>query len=165
MENKLSGIMLTAAALAGYAVITKADKYELVVASTPTEKNLVKREGGFETYIVNLKAIAEDKLEQLSQLFNGRNEVPIEEAQGLFMTANIINREGVRLPIKGEKVTCIVDWVNGKDFAETAQQVLRVSAPPLVKQSVTPAKLDVTKFFKAEEPAITHEKKEESVLV
>ena len=79
------------AALAGYAFITpsmKGRKIELEVSSNVTEKNRVISETGRESYIVGLKAIA-PKVLAVKQLFASREEVDIEETNGLFLTGNI----------------------------------------------------------------------------
>ncbi len=111
--------------LANYQVITEPGLYLLESLSNVTESNLVSDEGENPRYIANFKAIAADKVAQLKQVFAGKEEVSIEETNGLFLTANIWKREGknASLPMKGEKVECIVDFVPSR---EGDAQVLRI---------------------------------------
>lgn len=131
--------------LAAYSVISAPGKYELEVLSNVTEGNLVAdADGSNPRYIANLKAIAADKLPQLKQVFADKQEVPIEETNGLFLTANIWKREGraADLPMKGEKVEVTVDYVESRE----QEKVLRVTNIKR-KPAIAPAKLDLASFF------------------
>lgn len=98
------------------------------VAQNVSERNYIAptEPGKNGKYIVTLKAVAADQIDRLKELFRNRDEVPIEETNGIFMTASIWeNQEGVTpdLPIRGEEVLCNVDYVMNK---EKTQRLLRV---------------------------------------
>jgi hypothetical protein len=116
------------------------------VASTVTEKNLVKNSGGNgESYIVGFKAIADDKMAQVLEVFKGNQKVAIEMTQGLFLTGNMWKNTGLkRLPIKNEKVDVVIDWVPTRENKD--EVVLRIKAMNL-RPVAEAKKLDVSSFF------------------
>jgi hypothetical protein len=153
-ETVLSGIMFATENLEkqGYAFIDSPGTYTLEVASTVTEKNLVKNSGGNgESYIVGFKAIAEDKKAQVLEVFTGKNEVPIEMTQGLFLTGNLWKNAGLkRLPIKGEKVDVVIDHVSTREDKEV--MVLRVKTMNLRPVSEA-KKMTIQSFFSGAAPS------------
>lgn len=145
-EVVLSGIMFATENLekAGYSFIDLPGTYTLEVASNVSEKNLVKNANG-ESYIVGFKAIAEDKKAQVLEVFSGKNEVPIEMTQGLFLTGNLWRNPSLkRLPMKGEKVDVVIDWVSTREDKEIT--VLRIKTMNLRPVSEA-KKLDIASFF------------------
>lgn len=112
-------IMFKRTALALFAIITAPGKYLLTNYSDVTERNLVDGK-----YITTLKAIPADKLGQVKEVFGKENAVEIEKTNGLFLTTNIWDRPGVRLPGKGEVVEATVGYVKSR----TGEDVLRVTA-------------------------------------
>lgn len=144
MENQ-SGIIFKTEALKNYTQVDQAKTWILEVAGNVTERNLFTDESG-SRYIVNLKAVAKDKLAQLVETFKGHEALPIETTSGLFMTASIWKNEGSTpaLPMRGEKVKCTVGFVASRD----GEEVLRVT-----NIAVQPAeegkKLDLSKLFAA----------------
>lgn len=123
-----------------YDIITEEmSKVELEVTSSVSSKNLIpeKEENGKTIpahYIVNLKAIAADKVPALKALlekYHDKDEFPIEETKGLFLTATLFaNGKNLELPIKNEKVVCSIGTVEDREKNE----VLRVTS-----MSVRPA--------------------------
>lgn len=131
--------------LAKYKTISTPGKYELEVASNVSEKNRITDEDGKNPrYIVNLRAVANDKLPQLRELFKDQEEVEIEETNGLFLTGNIWERDGQKttLPMKGEKVDCAVDTVTSRE----GEEVLRV-VNMRVNPSAAPEAISLDTFF------------------
>ncbi len=109
------------------------NKVELEVTSSVSEKNLIpeKTENGKTIpahYIVNLKAIAADKVPDLKALLEkhaGKAEFPIEETKGLFLTGTLFaNAKSLELPIKNEKVVCSIGTVEDRE----GNEVLRVTS-------------------------------------
>lgn len=146
METEKSGIKIKTTSLAKYDLITKPGTYLLKVLSTVTEKNLVESEKtGRESFICSLAAIAEDKFPQVKEVFAGKEEVDIEDTQGLFMTANIWKNgeEQPALPMKNEVVKATIERVLARDSDELVLRVtgIQVMAPAKAE------KLDITKFF------------------
>jgi hypothetical protein len=149
-------IMFKTVLLAAYSIISAPGKYELEVLSNVTEGNLVAdADGQNPRYIANLKAVAADKLPQLKQVFADKQEVPIEETNGLFLTANIWQREGraADLPMKGEKVEVTIDYVESRE----QEKVLRVTNIKR-KPAVAAPKLDLASFFAPVTQTATAEK-------
>ena len=118
-----------------YDVITEEmSKVELEVTSSVSSKNLIpeKEENGKTIpahYIVNLKAIAADKVPALKALLEkhaGKEEFPIEETKGLFLTGTLFanSAKAVELPIKNEKVVCSIGTVEDRE----GNEVLRVTS-------------------------------------
>lgn len=157
MEQNLSGIMFTKAMLATFVLLQKPGKYLAQVFNNVTENALVADEetGDNPRYIINLRAIAPDQLVQLKEVFKGKEEVPIEETNGLFLTCNAWLRKDNKgeftvmptLPVKGEEIEVIVGEVLNRE-QEPVWRVIshRVSA------ATKAAKLDVVHLFE-EEPA------------
>lgn len=129
--------------LVGYVLIEKPGKYELESSSNVTDKNLVTDESGRSRYIAGFKAIASDKLDQIKAVFAGKDEVSIEQTNGLFLTANIWANEGqvADLPMKGEKVDVTVDYVEAREGG----QVLRITNVKR-KPAQVASKLDLSTF-------------------
>lgn len=147
-DGESSGITFKKAQLAQFLLIDDIGKYDLPVFSNVTDRALVLDEDGTKPrYIVNLKAIAADKFAQLKALFATREEVPIEETNGLFMTANIWknNEQEPALPLKGELLECMVGIVPNRE----GQPVLRVVSHR-VHAAKKAAKVDLLNFFKEE---------------
>lgn len=142
MENQ-SGIIFKTDALKNYTQISRPGTYELEVAGNVTERNLFTDESG-SRYIVNLKAVADDKLAQLVEAFKGQESLPIEATSGLFMTASIWKNAGStpQLPMRGEKVKVTVGHVASRD----GEEVLRVTNIA-VQPAETGKKLDLSKLF------------------
>jgi len=148
-------IKFKTALLGLYATITSPGRYELQVANNVSDSNLVSdEEGKSERYIVNLRAIAQDKLEQVKAVFAGKEEVEIDQTNGLFMTANIWKQKDkpANLPMKGEIVDVTVDFVESRE----GEQVLRITNIQR-KAAQKAARLDVLHFFAAEEVAASVE--------
>lgn len=141
-------IMFKRTYLTSYRIITEPGKYALQVSNDVSEKNLVTNEDGtFPRYIAGLKAIAVDKLPQLKAAFGDADEVPIEQLNGVFMSANIPANEYTILPAKGELIDTVVDYVMN---AEKSGQVLRAISTKVRKAKTAPV-FDVVKFFEATE--------------
>jgi len=142
--------------LANYAVITLPGKYELEVASDVSPDRLIIDEDGSNArHIVNLKAVASDKLDQLKAAFGNKTEINIEQTNGCFMTANVWKREGQNsdLPMKGETVDAIVDYVTPREGEE---KVLRITSLKR-KPSKVAQKISLNEFFGVEAPAATEQ--------
>lgn len=130
--------------LKNYAIITEPGKYALRVSNDVTDNNLVTNEDGlFPRYIVTLKAIPADKTSQLREVFRENEEVDIECMNGVFMTGNVYQKEGVKLPAKGEVVDCVVEYVKSRDSEELVLRVISLKVHP----SIQAPKLDIMKFF------------------
>lgn len=160
-----SGIMIKKTLLATFVIIAEAGKYKIPVLSNVTEAALVDDgDGNNPRYIINLRAIAQDKLAQVQEVFKDKEEVPIEDTNGLFMTCNAWVRrdnEGKftvmpELPVKGEEIEAVVAPVKSRD----AEEVLRVTNHRVIAAKRA-TRLDITKLFKTEEAP---ENKEEKVL-
>lgn len=124
MEN--SGIIFKRLQLGSFSPITAPGKYELTVLNNVSEKNLfTDEETQRSRYIVSLKAIAPDKIPAIREVFNGKEEVAIEDTNGLFLTGSIWKNgdEQPALPMKGETVEVTVGYVASQD----AEEVLRVT--------------------------------------
>lgn len=119
-----SGILFKTSLLDKFALIDSPGKYNLTVLNNVSEKNLFTDDKG-SRYIVNLKAIAKDKAQQVAETFAGQESVAIEETNGLFMTASIWKPEGQSpsLPMKGEEVEVTVGYVASQE----GEEVLRVT--------------------------------------
>ena len=159
----MNTIMFKKASLATFAIITAAGKYALQVYSNVSDKNLVTDENGENPrYIVTLRAIPADKLPQLKAVFAENEEVPIENTNGLFLTANIWKREGQQtvLPMKGETVEAII----GEVLSREGEPVLRVTDLK-VSSAITANKLDLVSFFseKSEEAEVVAETEVETL--
>lgn len=146
MENQ-SGIIFKREQLGNYSPINEPGTYELEVAGNVTEKNLFTDESG-SRYIVNLKAIAKDKLQQVKETFKEHESLPIEQTAGLFMTGSIWKNGAITLPMRGEKVKVTVAFVPSRD----GEEVLRVTNI-LVQPAKTAARLNVASFFAVEATA------------
>lgn len=155
--DKLSGIMFTKAMLATFILLSKPGKYLAKVFNNVTENALVSDEDGQNPrYIINLRAIAPDQLAQLKEIFKGKEEVPIEETNGLFLTCNAWIRKDSTgdytvmpaLPVKGEEIEVVIEEVLNRD-QEPVWRVVnhRVSA------AVRAEKLDIINLFEEEKPA------------
>jgi hypothetical protein len=68
-------------------------------------------------HIVNLRAVTDANVPKVLEKFAGKEEVDITDLNGLTMSHNIIENDGqtVNLPVKGEKVEAIIDWVDGRE--------------------------------------------------
>ncbi len=153
MENQ--GFQIKTTKLNGYATPSAPGTYELEVANNVTENNQYTDASGTR-YIVNLKAIAPDKLQQVKEAFKGKESISSEEANGLFMTGSIWKAEGKSsvLPMRGEIVKATLAFVPSRD-GEEVLRVTNISVQP-AKQA---ARLDVAKFFaEVEEDVLEHTK-------
>lgn len=154
MENSVNqGYQIKTSKLNGYATPSAPGTYELEVTNNVTENNQYTDASGTR-YIVNLKAIAPDKLEQVRQAFKGKESISSEEAQGLFMTGSIWKAEGKTpvLPMRGEIVKATLALVPSRD----GEEVLRITNI-LVQPAKQAARLDVAKFFaEVEEGELAH---------
>ena len=125
-----SGIKIAKASFAAlYAMILAPGTY-IVKAGTSNrifDENLKKHK-----WITNLKAVAAHKIDSVKEAFAGKEEVEIEDLNGLTMSANTIENEGqtIELPIKNSDVKVIVDYVTNKK----GERMLAVTG-----MSVTPA--------------------------
>lgn len=138
--------------LKDYRVIDRPmNKVELEVTSNVTEKNRINatEPGKSDKYIASLKAFAPDQAERIRELFLHREEVPIEETNGLFLTASIWDKgPDTYLPMKGEKVLVNIDYVPNREGV----QVLRPTN--LQAKAAEKAKaFDFSEFFGDEQPA------------
>lgn len=146
-EQELSGIKITRQKIENQYVFlpNPVGKVELTVAQNVTSKHRVLDDQGREKYIVNLKAIAPDQIEELINKFSEGDEIPIEELNGLTLTHSVwINdgQEPEHLPMKGEKVDCSVDYVQNRE----GQAVLRITN--MVQRPVAQAeKVSFEKLF------------------
>lgn len=120
-----STINFKRSSLAGFQQISEPGKYKVQVLNNVTDRNLVESASGRQSYIVSLKAIFPDKLEQLKQVFAESEEVAIEQTNGLFATGNIWKNsdETPALPMKGEEIEATVAYVPSRD----GEEVLRVT--------------------------------------
>ena len=119
-------------------------KVELTVTSQVDERHRVPTENGH-SYIVNLKAIAKDKLDDVLALFKENDEVPIAETNGLFLTGNIWHNEGSpapELPMKGEKILANIDYVENRE----GEEVLRVTTMA-IRAAATASQFDFDALF------------------
>lgn len=100
-------------------------KVSLAVAQNVSEKHKVTDDQGREKYIVNFKAIADDQIGEVLDKFANSDEIPVEELNGLTLTGSIWVNDGQapQLPMRGEKVDCIIDYVKDRQ----GDQVLRVT--------------------------------------
>lgn len=133
--------------LASYKQILTPGKFALQVSNDVTDKNLVTDEdGGKPRYIVGLKAIAPDKIAQLKEVFKDNSEVDIEQTNGLFMTLNIWKTGNEQLPVKGEFIACVADFVAPREGDE---RVLRIISHKVNAAKEAPA-LDLNTLFAEE---------------
>jgi len=140
--------------LAEFQVITEPGKYKLQVLNNVTDKNLVESANSRQSYIVSLKAISQDKLEQVKQVFAEAEEVAIEQTNGLFLTANIWKNsdETPALPMKGEEIEATIGYVPSRD----GEEVLRVTNMRVLGAK-SGKKLSLESFFATQPSAvITH---------
>jgi hypothetical protein len=117
---KTKGIMKTALNIskstftASHSVVRKPGKYLIIAGNNNRifDENLKKHK-----HIVNLRAVTEANVPKVMEKFAGKAEIDITDLNGLTMSANIIENEGqvVSLPIPGEKVEAIIDWVEGRE--------------------------------------------------
>lgn len=138
-EKQYSGITFKTETLKGYAVITQPmSKVELTVTRPVNEANkVVDQETGRARYIISLNAISLDKLDAVKELFRGKTEVPIEDTNSLFMTANVwVNNDvAVQLPMKGEKLFASIDWVTNRED-EMVLRVRDIALKPAAKATL-----------------------------
>lgn len=140
-------IKLKRAFLSACTLITQPGKYFLQVSNDVTEKNLVANaDGTAPRYIVGLKAITEDKLAQAREVFGENEEVNIEQTNGLFLTANIWQTGSETLPVKGEVVEAVVDYVTPRDGEELVLRVTNIR----VKKAINAPKVNLEKLFAAQ---------------
>lgn len=139
-----SGINFKREQLGQYRTITSPGTYELQVANNVSEKNLFRDADGKGRYIINLKAIASDKLAQVKETFKEAEVLPIEATAGLFMTGSIWKNgeETPVLPMKGETVKVTVGFVASRE----GEEVLRVTNI-VVQAAKQAAKLNLQEFF------------------
>lgn len=115
------------------------DKIVLEVLHSVTEKNLIVRENGRASYVISLKAIAEDKLplliEKFTDIVKNNQEALWEDTNGFFMTVNAWINDGERpsLPMKGEKINCSINWVDNQDKTSKVLRVIAYSLNPAVQ--------------------------------
>jgi len=149
-----TSIQFKRSSLAGYVAITEPGKYKLQVSNNVTDKNLVESENGRQSYIVGLKAIFPDKLEQVKQVFAETEEVAIEQTNGLFATGNIWKNGDSEpaLPMKAEEIEATVAYVPNRD----GEEVLRITNMRVLGAKTAP-KLSLEGLFAATTaPAIAH---------
>lgn len=143
---------------------TALPKVELTVASTVNEKNYIPPSAPDKSgkWIVTLKAIAIDNVARLKELFKHRDEVPIEEMNGLFMTGNIWEVEGMEkeLPSRGEKVLCSVGLVQLK---KEDRKALRITGEPKLQKAVKLDSINMDTFFTEEDELVLNEATEATV--
>lgn len=130
-------------------------KVALEVASRVTERNYVAptEPGKSGKYIVTLRAIAADKFPQLKSLFAKREEVPIEETNGLFLSAAIwVNDENVQpdLPMRGEIIHANIDYITDRK----GDSVLRVVGEIQLQKSTVAETLDLDTFLSEDDKAM-----------
>ncbi len=119
-----SGIMFKRALLAAYALLTKPGKWKVTVANNVDERSLVTDEKtGQRKYIINLKALAPDQYELAKDVFRDKEEVEIEDTNGLFLTSNAWFSPNQELPLKGEVVEAFLGYVKNR----AGVQVLRIT--------------------------------------
>jgi len=125
--NKMETIKFKKVLLAMFALITAPGKYAVQVLSNVSDANLYTDEvTGKQRYIVNLRAIAEDKKAEVFETFKDVEEVAIEDTNGLFLTASIWKNSPEHqpaLPMKNEFVDVTVDYVADREGV----QVLRIT--------------------------------------
>jgi hypothetical protein len=157
-----TGIKFKKDQLKNFAVITAPGKYELECSSNVTDRNLYTDAEGRSRYITGFKAIPIDKLAQLKAAFEGKEEVDIEDLNGITLTgASWINpgREDVELAVKGEKVTVVIGEVEDRE----KNVVLRVTNMQ-VKKAASVKKLDIDKFFAPETEEVTSNEESKTLV-
>jgi hypothetical protein len=123
-----------------------------------TEGNRVKgKDGKADKYIVQLKAIPEDKLEALKELFkDGKTEVPIREMRPILLSANLwVNNPEYppTLPMRDEEVYVNINYVDNK---ERNKKVLRATDIQM-KPATTGESMDWDKFLSNDQPPVDQE--------
>lgn len=131
--------------IVGYETFEKPGRYTLVCANNVTDKHLVcDPDGTNPRYIVNFKAIAPDKVKDVTAILMDNEEVDMELMKGMFLTYSIYvnDKPEVVLPIRGEKIECIIDLVTLRDGTDA----LRIVAATL-KERGKSKKFDSSVFF------------------
>jgi hypothetical protein len=89
--------------------------YEVIAGNSNLQAAELNGKLGKDKHIVNLRAIAAHNEEAVLALFEGRDEIEIEELNGLTMTHNIVVNTGrENVPMPGQKVKINVDFVKNK---------------------------------------------------
>jgi hypothetical protein len=145
MQNAAKKITKSSFLAAEYKVVRKTGKVFLVATNNnriwDDKLNLWK-------YIVNFRAITEENEAKVKALFAANPEgIEITDLNGLTMSCNIIDNGNVTLPIKGEKVECIISEVESK--RRNGEKVLIVESI-LVKKAV-----EADSFSFDDEPAVS----------
>lgn len=171
-QKQLSGIMFKAAWLLTFVLIEATGKYRVKVFSDTTEANFVAGEEGKNgKYITTLRAIAPDQVENARKVFTNpdgsqKEEVPIEETNGLFMTLSTWEKSGYekdKIPMKNEEIEILVELV---DNADKTAKVLRAqnhrllgakNAPKVGVGFLLPAQNEATKAKEAKAAAVNGE--------
>lgn len=131
--------------IVSYETFDEPGRYTFICANNVTDKHLVvDPDGQNPRYIVNFKAIPPDKIEEVTAILKEHEEVDIELMKGMFLTHSIYvnDKPDVILPIRGEKIECIVDKVVLRDGTEA----LRIVAATLRERPKT-KKFDASIFF------------------
>ena len=179
VKEKLTGVKFKTESLKTkkFVAITEPGLYLLTCLSNVTEANKIEvaPEDGenfesFEKYIMNLNAFFPDQLPTiLGGLKNEdgsvKTEIPVEHTKGWFATGNrVVNkrRPDMDLPMAGQQVKCVVDWVEPKD--RPGVQLLRIRTVQVVaaKKGKT---IDLTSFFAGTEEAQAVKSESEETLL
>ncbi len=131
--------------LVSYETFDSPGRYTFICANNVTDKHLVcDTDGQNPRYIVNFKAIPPDKIKELTALFMENEEVDVELVKGMFLTHSIYvnDKPDVILPIRGEKIECIVDKVELRD-GTTALRIVTAT----LREQAKPKKFDMSIFF------------------
>lgn len=85
-------------------------------------------------YIIGLKAIAKHNVDKFLGLFDGVDEIAIEDLSGLTMTANQPVNEGrANIPMKNQLVKIMVDYVDNKEKTGKVLAVKNIEVPKAMK--------------------------------
>ena len=131
--------------LVGYETFDEPGRFTFICANNVTDKHLVyDPDGQNPRYIVNFKAIPPDKVKEVAALFMENEEVDVELVKGMFLTHSIYvnDKPDIILPIRGEKIECIVDKVLLRDGTEA----LRIVTATL-RERAKSQKFDMSIFF------------------
>ncbi len=116
--------------LEGYRAIVEPGRYELAVLTNVDNRHIIKDQHDRDIYIVNFKAMAPDQTKKIVELFGSNDSIPLKDTSGLFLTGTFLRSETSEknLPMRGQRLEALVDWVQDKD---KSSKVLRVVATKL----------------------------------
>lgn len=130
-----SGITLkkTSKEIAKFKAINGPGVYEVYAGNS----NWVEQEGLPEgKYIIGVKAIAKHNVDKFLALFDGVDEIAIEDLTGLTMTANrVVNKGKASVPMKNQLVKILVDYVDNRDKTAKVLAIVDIDVPKAMKGS------------------------------